>query len=129
MDRGTVQHWVGLYEALWRTAGTDRLGELFSPDATYRPSPWAEGFSGLDEIARFWEDERAGADEEFTMASGVVAVDGDVAVVRVSVRYGAPEAGRWLDLWVLRFAPDGRCSSFEEWPVAPDQHDGQPPDR
>jgi hypothetical protein len=37
----------------------------------------------LDEIAQFWEAERNGADEEFTMSSDVVAVDGDAAVVRV----------------------------------------------
>ena len=53
------------------------------------------------------------------VAGAVVAVDGDTAVVRVSVEYGAPASGRWRDLWVLRFAGDGRCTSFEEWPFAP----------
>jgi len=39
------------------------------------------------------------------------------------VEYAA--SGRpWRDLWVLRFAADGRCSSFEEWPFAPGQPDG-----
>jgi hypothetical protein len=77
-------------------------------------------------IAEFWEAERRGADEDFTMSSDVIAVDGRTAIVRVSVRYGA--SGRiWRDLWVIQLAPDGRCSRFEEWPFAPDQPDGHEP--
>jgi ketosteroid isomerase-like protein len=124
MHREGVEQWVDRYERLWRTPGTDQLVDLFVPGATYLPSPWSRTLVGLDEIAQFWETERAGPEEDFTMASEVVAVEGDVAVVRVFVEYAAPGAGRWLDLWVLRFAPDGRCSSFEEWPFAPGQRDG-----
>jgi ketosteroid isomerase-like protein len=123
MDGTAVQQWVGRYEQLWRTPGTEPLAELFVPDATYLPSPWAQPIEGLEAIARFWEAERVSADEEFTMSSEVVAVDGTTAVVRVFVRYAA--SGRpWRDLWLLRFAADGRCSSFEEWPFAPGQPDG-----
>jgi uncharacterized protein (TIGR02246 family) len=124
MDREAVSDWVDRYERLWRSPDTSQVAALFAPDATYLPSPWGRALHGLDAIARFWEAEREGADEEFTMASDVVAVDGDTAVVRVSVEYAAARAGRWRDLWVLRFAPDGRCTSFEEWPFAPRQRDG-----
>ena len=48
-----------------------------------------------------------------------LAVDGDTAVVRVEVQYGGAKATRWRDLWVIRFAGDGRCARFEEWPIAP----------
>ncbi len=119
MDRTGVEQWVERYERLWRTAGTDQLSGLFHPDATYLASPWEEQVSGLAAIEAFWEAERAGADEVFTMSSEVVAVDGDTAVVRVSVDYADPAVGRWRDLWVLRFAADGRCAAFEEWPFAP----------
>jgi SnoaL-like domain len=123
MDSTAVQQWVGHYERLWRTPGTELLAELFVSDATYLPSPWAQPIEGLEAIARFWESDRVSADEEFTMSSDVVAVDGKTAVVRVFVRYAA--SGRyWRDLWLLRFAADGRCSSFEEWPFAPGQPDG-----
>jgi hypothetical protein len=124
MERGAVEQWVDRYERIWRTPGTGHLEELFSPSATYLPSPWARPVEGLEEIAEFWEAERDGADEQFTMSRDVVAVDGDTAVVRVSVDYTSPVTGRWRDLWVLQFAADGRCSSFEEWPFAPDQRDG-----
>ena len=124
MDRAEVTQWVAAYEQLWRTPGTDRLRTLFAPGARYLPAPWAEPVEGLDAIARFWEAERDGADEEFTMSSDIVAVESNAAVVRVLVEYGVSGNQRWRDLWVLRFDEDGRCSSFEEWPFAPDQRDG-----
>ena len=53
-----------------------------------------------------------------------MAVENDTAVVRVAVDYTDREAGRWRDLWVLRFDADGRCEAFEEWPFAPRRRDG-----
>jgi len=124
MDRRAVERWVEGYERLWRTPGTDGLADLFQPDATYLPSPWARPVTGLGAIARFWDAERDSAGEEFGMNSDVVAVDGETAVVRVSVDYGGANGGRWRDLWIIGLGPDGRCRSFEEWPFAPGQPDG-----
>ncbi len=124
MDRAAVEKWVADYERLWRTPGTELLPELFVPDASYLPSPWAQSVDGLDAIALFWEAERDSPDEEFTMSSDVVAVEGRTAVVRVFVEYGARGRRSWRDLWVLRFAEDGRCSAFEEWPFAPARPEG-----
>jgi hypothetical protein len=124
MDRVQVEQWVTAYERAWRSAGTGGLGDLFSADASYLVSPWARPVVGLPAIADLWEAERDGPDEAFTLASEVVAVDGDTAVVRLAVEYGSRATSRWRDLWVLRFDADGRCTSFEEWPFAPDQPDG-----
>ena len=124
MERADVEKWVADYERVWRTPGTALLAELFTADASYLPSPWARPIEGLDAISRFWEAERVGPDEKFTMSSQVVALEPGTAVVRVVVEYGALRAKPWRDLWVIRFAEDGRCSSFEEWPFAPEQPDG-----
>jgi SnoaL-like domain len=122
MDRFAVERWLADYERLWRTPGTDRLLELFTPDASYSPSPWAESVTG-DALARFWDAERVSPDESFAMSSEIVAIDGNTAVVRVEVDY-LTTGDRWRDLWVIDFAADGRCCAFEEWPIAPDQRDG-----
>jgi ketosteroid isomerase-like protein len=127
VDRSEVERWVEGYERAWRTAGTDGLAELFSPDAAYLPSPWAAPVQGLAAIARLWDEERKGPDEPFTMTREVIAVDGMTAVVRVSVDYGETQTTtgrRWRDLWVVRFETDGRCVAFEEWPFTPGQGDG-----
>jgi hypothetical protein len=53
------------------------------------------------------------------MSHAVIAVDGEAAVARVEVAYG--NGSEYRDLWVIRFAPDGRCREFEEWPFWPGQ--------
>lgn len=113
--------WVDAYERAWRTAGADPLAALFSADATYRMSPYEEPAVGRAEIAVLWERERKGPEEEFTMEYEVIAVEGGTAVVRLEVRYGGPTPLEYRDLWILRFAADGRCRAFEEWPFWPGQ--------
>jgi ketosteroid isomerase-like protein len=113
--------WVEAYEQAWRAPGTAALAKLFTDDAVYSQAPYDEPLTGLPAISRMWETERDSPDEMFRMQWEVVAADGDVGVVRVEVRYGEPVHQEYRDLWVIRFAPDGRCSSFEEWPFAPHQ--------
>jgi hypothetical protein len=119
VDRDQVARWVTAYETAWRTAGTEALAGIFTADATYRQGPYDDPVSGLPAIARMWEAERDGPGEVFELTSGIVAAENDTAVVRVAVRYGRPVVQEWSDLWIIRFAADGRCASFEEWPIAP----------
>ena len=126
VDRASVERWVAGYLAAWRSPGTEALDAVFTPEATYLPSPWATPLAGRDALAAFWDDERDGPDEAFTFTHEVVAVDpvARTAVVRAEVVYAPPSGGSWRDLWVIRFADDGRCAAFEEWPFSPDQPDG-----
>ena len=121
MERAQVSAWVRLYERAWRTAGTDALREVFTEDAVYSQGPYEVPRRGMAEIAQMWEATRDGPGEVFRMTHEVVAVDGDTAVVRVEVFYGEPVHQEYRDLWVMRFAADGRCSAYEEWPFAPRQ--------
>ncbi|WP_036962146.1 nuclear transport factor 2 family protein [Promicromonospora kroppenstedtii] len=119
--RTQVETWVRDYERLWRTPGTDGLAQLFTADATYKTSPWAPPIVGLPALAEFWDAERDGPDEDFTLTAQVIAVDGPTAVVRVNVEYLEP-GDRWRDLWILELDDHGLCSAFEEWPIAPGKH-------
>jgi hypothetical protein len=118
-DRATVSRWLAGYEAAWRAPGTEDLAGLFTSEATYLQSPYHQPVVGLDAIGRMWEEEREGSDEVFTLATEILAVDGPVAVVRAEVLYGDPPVQEYRDLWVIRFADDGRCTWFEEWPFWP----------
>ena len=120
-DRATVSRWLAGYEAAWRSPGTAGLAGLFTDDATYLQSPYEPPVTGLDAIKRMWEEERDSPDEIFTLVTGIVAVDGLMAVVRADVRYGDPLIQEYRDLWVIRFAADGRCAWFEEWPYWPER--------
>lgn len=120
MNREPVAAWIAAYERAWRSPGTDALAEIFTPDATYLQGPYDEPLSGLPAIAEMWDEERTGPDEVFAMSSEIIAVDGDTAVVRVEVEYGEPDEEEFRDLWIIRFAEDGRCRAFEEWWFSPE---------
>lgn len=106
--------WVRAYEEGWRSMDVGAVDRLFTPDVTYRRSPY-EPAIGLAELRTFWTSD----DEPFTMTAEPVAVDGISAVVRVEVRYGDPVRQEYRDLWLLRFADDGRVDDFEEWAYWP----------
>jgi ketosteroid isomerase-like protein len=128
MDRKQVTGWVAAYEHAWRTPGTEVLATIFTADASYLQGPYQKPLIGLPAIAGMWEDERDGPGEVFQMTNEVVAVEGDTAVARVEVRYGDPVDQEYRDLWIMRFAEDGRCISFEEWPFWPAQPTTARPD-
>lgn len=119
--RASIEEWIEGYERAWRAAGTGSLRELFVEEATYRMSPYEEAARGIAAIAELWEREREGPDEPFEMRHAIVAAEGDTAVIRVSVQYGGPDRLQYRDLWVVRFAVDGRCLEFEEWPFWPER--------
>ncbi|KKK04827.1 nuclear transport factor 2 family protein [Micromonospora sp. HK10] len=121
MDRKQATGWIAAYVQAWRTPGTQVLATIFTAQASYLQGPYQKPIIGLPAIARMWEDERDGSGEVFQMTSEVVAVEADTAVARVEVRYGDPVDQAYRDLWIMRFAEDGRCSSFEEWPFRPAQ--------
>ena len=104
------------YERAWRDGDRNAVGALFTEDAAYRPSPYEPSEVGHDAIKAFWLDD---AGRTFSMDARVVAVDGDVAVVRVDVLYATPTEHEYRDMWLLRFAPDGRVADFEEWAYWP----------
>lgn len=126
MDRRRVERWLSGYERAWRAPGTEALAELFTSDVTYAVSPWAEPVVGMEALAGFWESERRGPDEPFSMKADVLAVEMETAVVRVDVDYSSAGPA-WRNLWVLTFTSGGRCARFEEWPFSPVQADGHEP--
>jgi mannose-6-phosphate isomerase-like protein (cupin superfamily) len=111
--------WVDGYQRAWRTEGTEGLRDLFTDDAEYLVSPYDVPVVGLAAIRQMWDEDRNGPDEVFTMTAEVVACQGATGVARVLVRYGDPLVQEYLDLWVVRFAGDGRADRFEEWPFWP----------
>jgi ketosteroid isomerase-like protein len=116
MNREAVLAWVTDYERAWRSGDPAAVEALFTEHAHYRPSPYESAEVGHDAIKAFWPEDEG---TTFTMSAELVALDGDVAVVRVEVHYLQPREQEYRDLWLLRFAPDGRVADFEEWAYWP----------
>lgn len=116
MDHQSVMAWVRAYEDSWRSGDLEAVPRLFTEDIRYRRSPYEPDEVGHDGVRAFWQED---AGHSFTVEARPVAVDGRAAVVRLMVRYTAPEEQEYCDLWLLRFAVDGRVEDFEEWPYWP----------
>jgi ketosteroid isomerase-like protein len=116
VNQDDVMRWVAGYEHAWRNGDREAVTRLFTDDARYRPSPYEEPEVGHAAIQAFWlEDEGT----TFTVTAEPVAVEGRTAVVRLEVHYLEPRRQEYRDLWVLRFAEDGRVEDFEEWAYWP----------
>ena len=116
MDRDQVMRWVDGYVDRWRPEDPQGVERLFTEDARYRRSPYEKSEVGHDAMKASW---LADAGETFSVKTAPVAIEGQTAVVRLEVNYSGPVQQEYRDLWVLKFADDGRVSDFEEWAYWP----------
>jgi hypothetical protein len=119
MKREAASRWLDAYVEAWKTYDRDRIADLFTTDAQYRYHPYDEPVRGRDAIVESWFED---PDEPGTYEGSYepVAVDGDVAVAvgTSSYRNASGVVDRIYDnVYVMRFADDGRCREFTEWYV------------
>ena len=111
-DSTTLTAWVNDYLHAWDSNEPDDIRAMFTEDAEYRTAPFHAPRIGLDAIVAGWlEDRDEPGDHEFEWTE--LGIDGDVAFVEGETRYTSGR--RHANLWVIRFAPDGRATSFTEW--------------
>jgi ketosteroid isomerase-like protein len=109
----TLSTWVDLYKRAWESNSPDDIRALFTEDAEYRPRPYSPPWRGHDEIVEGWLEARdEPGDAQFDWRP-VVSGD-DVGVLEGTTVYTKSD-GTYSNLWVIRFAPDGRATAFTEW--------------
>jgi uncharacterized protein (TIGR02246 family) len=114
VDLADVARWMDAYVAAWSSNDPEEISSLFTGDARYYLVPTARPWVGREEIARGW----AGVADEpgtWTFRYEPLAVAGDLAFVRARTVYDRDPPGSYENLFVIRFAADGRCSEFTEW--------------
>ena len=104
----------------WETYAPDAIGDLFTADATYAWHPWddeSERITGRDAIVKAWLSDRD-APGRYSADYTPLAIDGNIATATGRTRYYDAEGKverEFYNLFVMRFAPDGRCAAFTEW--------------
>jgi hypothetical protein len=122
IDSDAVQRWLLAYVHAWETYDPAEIGALFTDDAEYRWHPWDEGDDvarGRDAIVGAWLSSRD-APGTYQGEYRPLVVRDDQAIAVGTSRYFGDDTRSELDreyhnLYVLRFADDGRCRSFTEW--------------
>ena len=118
MERASVQAWLDRYVDAWQRNEAEPIQALFTDDAVYRFAPFGDEnvARGREEIIKGWLDN---PDPTGTWEAHYepFAVDGDRAVAVGTSHYlpAHPAGNRvYHNVYLLDFAPDGRCSSFTE---------------
>lgn len=121
MDRPAVEGWIDAYRRAWTTDDPADIEALFTEDATYSPFPWPRDdrwWRGRDQIVDKWIG-RGDSKIGWTFEHEVLAVEGDTAVIEGWTSYDRGEGAAWeeayANIWLVRFAPDGRAREFAEW--------------
>jgi ketosteroid isomerase-like protein len=126
-DRATVQRWLDAYVAAWKSYDEKEIADLWTEDAVW-VYPFGIRAMGRDAITAEWMAEKdvfvgRGYDAQYKP----IAIDGGVVVTHGRTLFfdGASGAtqGEFDNIWVLRFAPDGRCAEFHEWYAGRPEHD------
>jgi ketosteroid isomerase-like protein len=106
-----LSDWVERYRRAWDSNDPDDIRALFTGDALYYTEPYAEPWRGHEEIVAGWLDHKdEPGDATFEWEPLVEA--GDVSTLTGTTDYGEP---KYDNLWVIRFAADGRAREFTEW--------------
>lgn len=108
-----VRRWVAMYERAWSSNEPGDIRAMFTDDARYLTGPDREPWSGVEAIVAGWLS-RKDHPGDWTFRWEPLAADGDLAFVRGWTEY-PKEGKRYANLWVIRFAGDGRAEEFTEW--------------
>lgn len=121
MDRPAVERWIADYRRAWASDAPDDIAALFTEDVTYSPYPWPRednAWRGRDLVIRKWT-ERGDSGAGWRFDHEILAVDDDTAVIEGWTYYDptdeTPYEDAYANIWVVRFAPDGRARSFAEY--------------
>jgi ketosteroid isomerase-like protein len=109
--------WLERYRQAFIAFDAEAAAELFSDDATYQDSPYADPVVGRAAIATYWRMV-AGLMTDVDLEYEVVAVSGEVGVAHLRdalTRVSSGARARYDGIFVVRFDRDGRSVDFREW--------------
>ena len=116
MTVGDLTSWMSSYETSWETQDADLFVTLFTDDARYLDKPFTPPVDGPD-FHRMWSD-LATRQSDNRFEWDILGMDGDLGFVHwhaTSTRTATGEQRVGDGIFMLTFAPDGRCKELREW--------------
>jgi hypothetical protein len=117
MNTDDLRNWLRAYGSAWEARSVDAASHLFSEEALYFETPYAEPFRGREGIGGYWskvtEDQR---DVDFD--SEALGFIGTLGVAKWSARFTLASSGAAVELngvFLLEFDDDRLCSRLREW--------------
>lgn len=113
MEEPWTRRWVEAYQTAWTANEPDSIRALFTQDAEYRTSPFADPWVGVEGIVQGWLA-RQDTPGNWTFRFEVLVETPDLGVVRGWTDYANPKR-TYSNIWLIRFDNTGRATSFIEW--------------
>ena len=112
-----LSRWLEAYGAAWVNKDPAAAAALFTEDASYQETPYAEPFKGRAGIAEYWATvTKDQVDIDFTYQ--VLATSGNTGFAQWSARFRLASENARVELngiFVLEFADTTHVSSLREW--------------
>jgi hypothetical protein len=116
MDHLSLVNWLSAYKKSWETLDTNLILSLFTDDATYQVSPFAEPYQ-VRSFEQTWKShiDRQGGNH---ITLEIWHLSGDIAIVQWiahTIFFDSRGHRYGNGLFRLRFTGDGKCRELREW--------------
>ncbi len=112
-----LERWLAAYGAAWEAKDADAVTAIFTADALYQETPYADPFVGREGIGEYWSSVTADqADIDFDF--GIISVSDTTGIASWSSRFRSISGDVPVELngvFVLEFADADHVSSLREW--------------
>jgi ketosteroid isomerase-like protein len=104
---------VDTFAAAWSKGQLDRLISVYTPEATFLETPFADPLKGLDAIRRYWSDVPF-HQSEITVTTGEVYTAGPWFAAEFKSVFRRRRTGEWVEARGALFCEttDGRISEM-----------------
>ena len=117
-----LTRWLAAYGAAWEGRDAGAAAALFTDDARYQETPYAEPFAGRGGISDYWARVTANQ-RDVSFEFEPIAVTGDTGIAQWSAKFravsgDANSGGAKVELngvFVLEFADQAHVRSLREW--------------
>jgi ketosteroid isomerase-like protein len=112
-----LRNWLRAYGSAWEARNAAAASQLFSKDALYFETPYAEPFRGRDGINAYWA-RVTGDQRDVDFDSEALGFIGRTGVAKWSARFKLASNGAGVELngvFLLEFDDDGLCTQLREW--------------
>lgn len=117
MNHDTFKSWLDAYGRAWETRDPQAAADLFTEDATYQETPFAEPMRGRSAILAYWSHVPRTQDH-IRFGYEILAVTNDVGVAHwwaSFVRIPSQVQVKLDGIFVVSLDAENRCKEFREW--------------
>lgn len=117
MTRERLQSWLWDLGRAWEETDAERAASLFDAEVRYQENPFDPPIQGFEAVRRYWQENLA-AQRAVKFEGGVLAVEGEVAVVNWKVEFIRVPGGEKVRLdgvSVGHFSAEGKPVLWREW--------------